>query len=161
VATAFLTHELVQECEPDCVDIIEALIASGKTQGRLGLHVFVADRTVPLSVEPTSGPSEFLLNSFFVGESDREDFFRDVAWSKLRISHRTGQNTYNVRLCSRLAGETRYYGSVVLGNLVVAASGFQAFYDELVCGQMAHLIQAEMKASAHDLEANPDLRWLT
>lgn len=96
----------------------------------------------------------------FIGESDRENFFNEVALSKLRLSVRTGRNAYDVRLCERRNEETRYYGSVVLGNIVVAASGFQAYYDEMVCGILAHVIQAKMKEAAHEFEADAGNSWI-
>jgi hypothetical protein len=164
MATAFLTNDLVMACLPEIEEMIKKLIASGKTEGRTGLHVFIADRTEPINSVDDDLPDDLgghgVHADFFVGESDRAEFFRDVAASKLRMSHRTGKNAYDIRLCERLSGETRYYGSVVVGNLVVAASGFQAFYDERICGQIAYLIQGEMKAAANAFEADAENRWI-
>ncbi len=144
-----MTKALVEEALAEAIPIVERMIESGTTEGRTGLQVFVADRT-----------NGRILTARFIGESDREKFFASVAASKLDISLRTGRNTYDVRLCERDEGETRYYGSVVLGNIVVAASGFQAYYDEMVCGILAHTIQAKMKAAAHVLEQNTERHWL-
>lgn len=160
MATAFLTDELVERCYDECVALVKSLIASGKTEGRTGLQIFIADRTEPLDTEFERLGGGAVFADFFVGVSDRAVFFRDVAESKLRMSHRTGKSAYDIRLCERLPGETRYYGSVVLGNIVVAASGFQAYYDERVCGQIAYLIQGEMKSDAHAFEADSENRWI-
>ncbi|MSU76445.1 hypothetical protein EXS54_03180 [Patescibacteria group bacterium] len=152
--TAFLTQELVEDTIDEMVPIIQEMIADGTTEDRSGLQIYVADLAEYL------GAGNSKLANRFVGSSNRAAIFDRVAQSKLDISLRSvASYSYDVRLCVRETEDTRYYGSVVLGNIVVAASGFQAYYDEMVCGMLAYKIQAKMKEAAHQFEETEET-WL-
>jgi fructose-1,6-bisphosphatase/inositol monophosphatase family enzyme len=159
--TAFLTEDLVRGLVPEATGIVERVIGSGLTEGRKGLAVIIGDTNGRIRMDDDNiVRGDGVLAGFFVGESDRRDFFHEVASSKFAISHETGLSTSQVPLHRRRFGDTRYYGSVVLENVIVAGSGFQAYYDEMVSYTIAARILAAQKAAIAAFEADKDNLWL-
>ncbi len=80
---------------------------------------------------------------------DWEVPFHRIARSKHGISQRTGEDTVDVPLAEREAGDTQYWGSIVRefegGRIIVAISGLQPWFDEALSGVFAGLLLGLLK----------------
>jgi hypothetical protein len=91
--------------------------------------------------------------------------YDNIARKKFGISVRTGLSSREVQQMRPdllEVDDTIYWGSAVVGNIVVAFSGIQPWFDEAISYALAYLLRAliqdrleELKASA--LEADADL----
>lgn len=96
-------------------------------------------------LDPNSSEFAVLFSATINGEND-DYIFDKIAHAKARISHRTGLSSSLVQTQYPhlyTEGDTKWGGSTVDGvGLVVAFSGVQAVYDEMISEWMASAIRA-------------------
>lgn len=101
------------------------------------------------SVE-TIGAGRFCYDESIGGvPGDWEVPFHRIARSKHEISQRTGKDTVDVPLAEREVGDTQYWGSVIRefegGQIIVAISGLQPWFDEALAGVFASVLLGLLK----------------
>ena len=110
---------------------------------RTHLHVVVGTRT-------DDGQVTYLASRSFGERSEWEHAYDDIADGKLAISARTGLSSREVQLMRpELLEEddVMFWGSVVVGNIVVACSGVQPWFDEAIAYALAYLCRALVQNS--------------
>jgi len=100
-------------------------------------------------------PSLPVLHQVEFGDSNNwEHPYLKIAQSKARVTWRTGFQRRDVLNAPHLLreGDTPFYGSVIREGLVVAVSGVQPYFDEMIAGWVAdtcialtrHMANAEL-----------------
>lgn len=75
-----------------------------------------------------------MAQAAFGDTSAWEHEYRRFAWSKARITARTGMATSLVAASFPhllMPGDTKYWGSWIEGDIIAAASGVEPYYDEM------------------------------
>ena len=104
-----------------------------------GTQAFFPDRKL------TTGDDDFIdtcIREEIRNSKKWEHPFDVIALSKAQISARTGKGTAELPPHYRFAGETVWWGSVVLDDIVVACSGVEPWYDTMFSGWIAATIKA-------------------
>ncbi len=101
------------------------------------------------AINPIDPGKSFKDNCYLIaGIGDQEDWQYDyerVALSKAELSVRTGIGTYELAPHYRLSGDTVYSGSVVIDGIIVACSGVEGYFDEMIAGWIAVTIKGLCK----------------
>lgn len=122
------TGKMAEQAIDLALPTVEALAAQDVTNGR-DLHIVVAVR------EP-GYTDALVLAERSLGNTDLWRYRYDtIARNKADISARTGLSSREVQLLRPellVEGDTKYWGSVVDGNLVAACSGVQSHFDEAI-----------------------------
>lgn len=129
-----LTRKLVEQAINIVRPSIVALLGSELTHGRRNLHLVVG-----LS---TSGST--LLEESFGNKDEWEHPYAPIAIAKAGLCARTGMVARNVQKDAPWLyelGDTRYVGGVIENGLVVAASGLQDHFDEMISWMVLSAIQ--------------------
>lgn len=117
---------------------VRQLMRSGIVK-RDHLHIIVAKR-ISLAGE------FFVLKEQSFGEgADWANDYDAIARAKLEIAARTGLSSRQVRQMQPELledGDTAFWGSVILGNIIVACSGVQPWFDELIANTVAGTCRA-------------------
>lgn len=135
---------------------IQGLITQGLTGGREHLHIRVwrqrEGQWLDVAVHAIGNPSDW------------KHPFDKITLGKASQAARIGQPNLVAQMmdpASLQSGDTVYYGSTVRGSVLVAASGFQPWFDvlvsELVAATYQQLIQNEIQVWKL---ANPDADFL-
>ena len=77
--------------------------------------------------------------------------YEAMALSKAEKSVRTGKSSVNIEAHYLREGDTPYWGSVVLDDIVVACSGVESHYDEMFSMWIASTIKALCKQRVSQL----------
>ncbi|KKU10056.1 MAG: hypothetical protein UX61_C0024G0003 [Parcubacteria group bacterium GW2011_GWA2_46_7] len=136
---------------------VDNIIAQGITEGRSTAWITVAVRWRHAGFGKEDFKKDIVLSVQLCGETDRKKWkhdFRATAESKAFIMWRTGKDGHVVHTDMPTVmetGDTPWHGGCVLGELVIATSGFQEFVDCLVSrlvGTMLNtLAQAKIEAT--------------
>lgn len=142
VKTAQMAVELVKPTIERCMQ--EQPGIGGPFFKRRQLAIVILNPTVLYSPSMENHIGETvapILHSECIGYEDkRENPYYQIALSKATISWRTGMPSREVALFAPhllRKGDTPYYGGVVRDGLIVAASGVQSYFDEMVAGYVA------------------------
>lgn len=124
---------------------IKMIMESGVTK-RSHLAVVVTATEV---IKPYDSDKSFEDNCYLIyhfGDKTKwEHDYQSIALSKAEISVRTRKATAELEPHYLLKGDTVYWGSVVLDDIVVACSGVEPYYDEMFSMWIAAAIKAEAK----------------
>lgn len=140
-----LSHELVIEAFNTVYGPIRKSLESGMTK-RAHLAVVV---TATEAINPRDPKKSFkdhcYLITNFDNTADWEHDYEKIALSKAEKSARTGKGSAELPPHYLLDGDTVFWGSVVLDEIVVACSGVEPYYDEMFSMWIAAAIKAEAK----------------
>lgn len=145
-----LTRELVSEAVEILRPTIEAFLQSTRTGGRPNLHLVV--------LQP--GEAVFLYETSF-GNNPRtwKHDFDDFARAKALICQRTGlvgRTVLNDAPWLLKKGDTRYVGGVIENGLVVAVSGVQDHFDEMISWLVLSTIQGLCRDEVAKIDDDKD-----
>ncbi len=113
---------------------------------RSHLAVVVTATEVIKSHNPNKSFKENCYIIYPFGEkTEWEHDYESIALSKAEISVRTRKATAELEPHYLLKGDTVYWGSVVLDDIVVACSGVEPYYDEMFSMWIVAAIKAEAK----------------
>ena len=105
--------------------------------------------TATETINPRDPEKSFKDSCYFVtgfgNKNDWEHDYEKIALSKASKSARTGRGSAELPPHYLLDGDTVYWGSVVLDDIVVACSGVEPYYDEMFSMWIAAAIKAEAK----------------
>lgn len=102
-------------------------------------------------------PDTVLAERSFGDRETWEHPYDEIAVEKYDLSVRTGLNSRLVQLTQPLllrSGDVIYWGSVVVGDLVVACSGVQPWFDEAFARTIAAFCQALAESKQVQLRAS-------
>jgi hypothetical protein len=125
---------------------IETLMASLEFS-RKNLHIVIVDPLVlPVNIDSNTWAERAILYEHPIGiEAEWQRDFRAIARSKARLSwlHQMPSQLIQAR-APYLVGDadTTYFGSAVRDGLVVAASGVQPHYDQMVSEWVLEALRA-------------------
>lgn len=128
----FLTEAVANRAIDLAVPFIKGLIKDDLAKRR-NCHIVVLNRG-EISFGSPYGDM-YLAERSFGNRAKWEHPYDDIACNKAHVSNRTGLSTREVQMMRQdllEPGDTVYFGSVVLGDIVVACSGFDAEVDELI-----------------------------
>ena len=153
-----LTPGLVQEAYEMVYPLIEATLANRAKRQHLAIVV-----TATSAILETDTNKSFQENCLFtasIGEEKKWEYEYDViALSKAEKSARTGKGSAELAPHYLIDGDTIYWGSVVLDDIVVACSGVEPYYDELFSMWIASAIKALAKKRFAEL--SPDAMFIS
>lgn len=158
-----LTANTVNRAFDQVKPYIEATLNSGLTK-RQHLAVVVSvtkaiDRQTHLK---EFGEDDCYLVTGFGEKSAWKYDYAKIALSKAEKSVRTGKASGDLSPHYLREGDTIYWGSVVLDDIVVACSGVQPYYDEMFAMWIAAAIKAEAKRAFEEYrEKNPNHDFIT
>lgn len=159
--TGILNTALVETAFGMVRPAIEATMAA-QMPDRAGVAIVVA---ASRDIVPFESGTSFLDRCYLVteiGELDRSPYPNPaIALKKAELSARTGMPSASLPPHYLVAGDTVFWGSAVLGGIVVACAGLQPRHDEMFAYWIAAAVQAEArKALDTVLDANPDASFL-
>ena len=105
-------------------------------------------------LDPTSGgnaDSSVLFKKTLSRDHENAAKYEEFALAKARLSHRTGRSSRDIQVnaphlfkepYSHEVGDLKWGGSVVREGLIVAFSGVEAVFDEMIAGWMADALIA-------------------
>ncbi len=100
-----------------------------------------------------SGTEYLGMHSEYFGEvKEWEDQYDLIAHDKAVLTARTGLPSRDVQLLHPELlekGDTKFWGSAIVGNIIVACSGVEPYFDEMFAWQYAYAIRASVQ---HDLD---------
>ncbi|MDP2662941.1 MAG: hypothetical protein Q8R28_19675 [Dehalococcoidia bacterium] len=141
----------------------EHLARTGGVRGP-DLHVVVALRSSKRSGLQHAFREAILHEESWGDQKSWKHRYDLIARSKAEVSWRTGLSTRVVvftRPWLLEEGDTRWWGSVVLGNIVVACSGVKPWHDEMISAAIAAACRAICLGRMHaDLLPNQDFNFL-
>ncbi len=111
--------------------------------GRRGFHFVILDPNVE-RWEVNGDVEKAILRDGFIGEDDGEHDYRRIALSKVEQAWKTRMPNIFVQSSAPVFlsyDDTPYYGSFIYNGLIVAASGLQPWFDELVLMWIACTVQ--------------------
>lgn len=150
MAEGILNHALVKEAFDMVSPHIETFLQDHANQTDMSVVVSATD-----VINLPDASKSFAQNCFLVtGFGDRGNWQLDyerIALSKAEKSVRTGKSSVHVEAHYFRQGETPYWGSVVLDDIVVACSGVEAHYDEMFSMWIAAAIKALCKKRLTEL----------
>ena len=158
----FFGEELVEKAVDSVLPAVYAMMASGRLK-RHNLHIVVLN---PL-VQPWNGTFEeaILFEKSLGNPYSWEHPYDKIARSKAEISWHTSLPSQMVQLRMPqhlVAGNTVYWGSAVLDGIIVAASGVQPWFDQMIAGWIAEACRAfAIDATQKYREINPEADFLT
>ncbi len=169
---AGLTHELCRVA----FELIDPSVTTAMTKGvfkRPQGSMIVLDPTMPWEPKYKAATDdnfeELVLLEVNWGDPDEFEYpFGGIAASKAFASWKTGKPSIELQqeyphLYEE--GWTKFGGSVVRGGLVVAVSGAQWWFDQMVAGWMVDAIQGVCLDGMHNpvngAMSNPDITFLT
>ncbi len=145
-----LTENLVAEAVEIVRPTIKKFLQSGRTGGRHDLYLVV--------LKP--GSEEILYETFFSYPKSWKYPFDKIAIAKALQCKRTGMVGRNVLKDApwlMKPGDARYAGGVIENGLVVAASGVQDHFDEMISWMVLSVIQGLCRDEVSKVEDNdPD-----
>lgn len=104
-------------------------------------------------------PEVFFADAIGEVWDEKGEKYANIATCKFGISSRTGKRTRDVRASELLPGETVFYGSEVIDNIVIGTSGAMPFDDEKYASWFAADLRAEAERLKHELEQAGEI-WL-
>ncbi|MEQ1849465.1 MAG: hypothetical protein ABL890_02655 [Candidatus Peribacteraceae bacterium] len=129
-------------------------LAEGKVLKRNQFHIVVASRGFSPDFEAS------ILAEHSENRSAWEFPFGEIARQKCKMSWTSGLSTREIHQLHPqllLAGDTVYYGSVVCPGNVVACSGVEAYFDEMIstwvqaaCNALCHRGREALQATNKD-----------
>lgn len=138
-----MSHLLTEKLADKAIDMIlpaiTALMKNG-TFKRSDLHIVVGYPGIPPgSMDKATWMAKGILWEHSIGDNDKWAApFQDIARSKAELTWRHGMSTRLLQARKPyllVPGDTIYFGSATIdeqGDLVVAASGVQPWYDEMI-----------------------------
>ncbi len=153
-----LTTDLVEKAFDQVAPLIEQILDSGITKRT---HLAVAVSATPIIRLSPAGisfdESDCYLVAGFGDKSAWKYPYDKIALSKAEKSVRTGRPSAELQPHYLLEGDTIYWGSVVLDDIVVACSGVEPYYDEMFAMWIAAAIKAETKRAFDEYrQQNPN-----
>lgn len=153
-----LTREVAQQAVEFVLPAVMRLI-EGKTFKRGDLHIVIAKvGLIPNSMAFTLWCEEGILYEHSIG--DRGAWYLDfghIARSKCYLSWRHGMSTQMLQARAPYLlelGDTVYYGSAVSDELVVACSGVQPYFDQMISSWVLEACRALCIQGREALESN-------
>lgn len=139
-SSVLLTKEVARQAVNITMPAIEQFL-QGSIPKRGDLHLVVLDPTVPYQPEPKDLFAEAILHEYWFGDPGQWKFpFRDFARDKAKLSWRTGYSSRHIQqTCPALytAIDIKYGGSIVYNGIIVAASGVEPYFDEMIADWVA------------------------
>jgi hypothetical protein len=139
-----LTHGLVAAAYSTVYKHIEASLSILTKRQHLAVVVTATEAINPRDPEESFEDSCYLVTSFG-DEHNWEHDYKEIALSKADKSVRTGKGSAELPPHYLLDGDTVFWGSVVLDDIVVACSGVEPYYDEMFSMWIAAAIKVEAK----------------
>lgn len=107
-----------------------------KVLKRSDLHIVVASPLIPENIKEDFWYEKGILYEYSIGDPEKWEFpFKKIARSKCYLSWRYQMPTQVIQArAPHLLGSdsTLYYGSAVSDGLVVACSGVQPYFDQMI-----------------------------
>lgn len=149
MSSFLLTKELAERAVGLVIPTIKSCIEYAVFK-RSDLHIVVLDPTIPFAIAQGGSAIELpVIYEWSYGDLSKwEHPYHLIARSKAMISWRTGLPTHQVQqrmpylLMGGPRGDTVYWGSAVLEGIIVAASGVQPWFDEMISYQVAAACRA-------------------
>lgn len=130
-----LTAEVAQKAVEFLLPAIKQLMDSSVFK-RDDLHIVIAKPLFPDNRDEVDWHESGILYEYSMGDREKWEYqFQAIARAKCYMSWRTGMSTQmlQVRAPHLLQKcDTVFYGSAVSDGLVVACSGVQPFYDQMI-----------------------------
>ena len=147
---AVLSTVLVTDAFMAMRPALEAAIASGLvTRPDMAIVVTATREINPWPDTPDGFRAACYLVSS-VGDLSRPAYPNmEIALKKAELSARTGRATAELPPQYLAVGDTVFWGSAVLGGIVVACAGLEERQDEMVSYWIAAAVQAAAKAEFH------------
>lgn len=121
---------------------------------RSDLHIVIARRT-GFAYDEEAFQAD-ILHRYDIGDRDKwEAPFDEIAYRKCFQSWRSGLSTHEIQTQAPHlleVGDTVYFGSVVSDGIVVACSGIQPYFDEMISSWVLAAIKALCKQGREELE---------
>jgi len=145
---SFLDKDMAMEAVELAEPTISGLLERHGT--RRDFHLIVSRRT---------GDAFEIVYEFSFGHDDEacDSKYKPIAEAKSAISARTGKDTRVVQLLhpeELEVGDVTYWGSVIQGDIIVAGSGVQAFFDETIAKVVMAIIIGLIEKKRGLLEQN-------
>jgi hypothetical protein len=123
--------------------IIESMINDGHLQSNYAICIVKPD-ALQRTVEPgfEEFRAEMLLAVVRCGKPEEWLFhYDDIAISKAWLTYKHRKPSRDIPVEERAVGDTIFFGSVIVDNVVVAVSGFNPNLDEMFAYMIAHHIR--------------------
>lgn len=148
ILTPSLVNEAIEMVRPH----IAATLKSHAKREHLAVVVTVTDLINSRGHDTTAKVDMFII-AHFGDKSAWEHEYEQIAISKAEKSVRTGKNTAELAPHYLLGGDTLFWGSVVLDDIVVGCSGVESYYDEMFSMWIAAAVKALAKKRFSELPA--------
>lgn len=148
--STLLTERIADQAIVLAIPTIQALLESDLTS-RSDFHMLVGLRTEEKTFRLLAAKSFGDLYQW-------EHSYAEIATAKAELSARTGLDSREVQLMRPELlndGDVIYWGSVIRGNVICAASGVQAFYDETAARILLALVLGQIHGDAEALRSDP------
>ena len=146
ILTPGLAYEAVQTLKPQ----IEQFLQQHAKRQHLAIVVTAVEEISPRSPDKSFEEDCLVVDS--IGDpNDWEHDYKSIALSKAEKSVRTGMATAKLGPQYLLDADTVFWGSEVLDGIVVACSGVEPYYDEMVSMWIAATIRAFCKKAFAEL----------
>lgn len=142
--------ELVREAFEMVSPHIEKMLVDHANQTDMSVVISATEVINPNNPDKSFKDNCFLVTGFGERSAWKLDYER-MALSKAEKSVRTGLSSVNIEAHYFREGDTPYWGSVVLDDIVVACSGVEAHYDEMFSMWIASAIKALCKKRISEL----------